>query len=366
MEKVFVDLGASSYEIFIGEDILNKVGEFVAGKFVPKVLLVTQENIFAAHGKALIDGLEACGISYTVATIPDGEISKNLREAEKLYTRAIEFGLDRKSVVIAFGGGVVGDLGGFVAATFLRGVPLIQIPTTLLAQVDSSVGGKTAVNHALGKNLIGAFHQPRAVFIDLKCLETLPEREIKSGLGEVVKYGVISDAEFFAYLEDNADKILRGDVEAMAHVVKRSCELKASVVSSDEREAGLRRILNFGHTLAHAVEEETHYEKYRHGEAVAIGMIGAAQISLELGKTSAANVERLERLINRFGMVTTCAGLDADKLYNATFRDKKTVGGAVNWVLMRSFGSVEISSAVPAQVVKKIFGGLCSGNKNQR
>lgn len=359
MEKVFVNLGASSYEIFIGADILSNVGKFVAEKFT-KILLVTQQNIFDAHGKSLTDGLDAQKISYTVATIPDGETSKNLREAEKLYTRAIEFGLDRKSAVIAFGGGVVGDLAGFVAATFLRGVGLIQIPTTLLAQVDSSVGGKTAVNHALGKNLIGAFHQPKAVFIDLNCLATLPEREIKSGLGEVVKYGVISDEKFFAYLEDNAEKIR--DVKTLAHIVKRSCELKAEVVGKDERESGLRRILNFGHTLAHAVEEQTRYEKFRHGEAVAIGMVSAARISCELGKTSAANVERLENLLRRFGMVTTCDGLDAEKLFAVTFRDKKTVGGKVNWVLMKNFGDVEISSDVPAQIVKKVFGSLCDGN----
>ena len=349
MEKVFVELGAASYEIFIGEDILRGVKQFVTGK----ALVVTQKKIF---------DLCAENFPYEVAFIPDGETSKSLSEAEKLYTRAIELGLDRKSVIIALGGGVVGDLAGFVAATFLRGINLIQIPTTLLAQVDSSVGGKTAVNHALGKNLIGAFHQPRAVFIDLKFLATLPEREIKSGLGEVVKYGVISDAEFFAYLEDNAEKILQRDAETLAHVVKRSCELKAEVVSKDERESGLRRILNFGHTLAHAVEEQTHYEKYRHGEAVAVGMMAAALISRELGKTSAENVARLENLLRRFGMFTSCAGLDADKLYTVTLRDKKAVGGAVNWVLMRDFGDVEISSDVLAKVVKKIFGRLCSGN----
>ena len=361
MEKVFVDLGAKSYEIFIGENILRSVGEFIADKFT-KILLVTQEKIFDLHGKALADSLDAKKISYTVATIPDSETSKSLQEAEKLFTRAIEFGLDRKSAVIALGGGVVGDLSGFVAATFMRGVSLIQIPTTLLSQVDSSVGGKTAVNHALGKNLIGAFHQPRAVFIDLNCLKTLPEREIKSGLGEVIKYGVISDKNFFAYLEDNADKILQRDLKTLEHVVKRSCELKAQVVSADEREAGLRRILNFGHTLAHAIEEQTHYEKFRHGEAVAIGMIGAARISCELGKTSVENVTRLENLLQRFDMFTSCNGLDADKLYRVTFRDKKTVGGVVNWVLMKNFGDVEISSDVPESVIKKVFGGLCSGN----
>ena len=349
MEKVLVDLGAASYEIFIGTDILSGVEKFISGK----ALLVTQENIFK---------LCAEKFPYEVAFIPDGETSKSLREAEKLYTRAIETGLDRKSVVIALGGGVVGDLAGFVAATFMRGISLIQIPTTLLAQVDSSVGGKTAVNHALGKNLIGAFHQPRAVFIDLNFLKTLPEPEIKSGLGEVVKYGVISDEKLFSYFEDNADKILSRDLKTLAHIVKRSCEIKAQVVGADEKESGLRRILNFGHTMAHAIEEETHYEKYRHGEAVAIGMLAAAQISSELGKTSAANVTRLENLIKKFGMVTNCAGLDADKLYDVTFRDKKTVGGKVNWVLMKNFGEVEISNDVPAQVVKKIFRRLCSGD----
>ena len=362
MTDLTVDLGAKTYKIFIGENILSGVGSFIAEKNFTKVLLVTQEKIFDMHGKALTDGLTAAGIAYDVATIPDGETAKNLREAEKIFTRAIEFGLDRKSVVIAFGGGVVGDLGGFIAATFLRGINLIQIPTTLLAQVDSSVGGKTAVNHALGKNLIGAFHQPCAVFIDLNCLKTLPEREIKSGLGEVVKYGVISDKNFFAYLEDNVDKILHRDVQTFAHIVKRSCELKAAVVSADERESGLRRILNFGHTLAHAVEEQTHYEKFRHGEAVAIGMVGAARISHELGKSSAANVARMENLLRRFGMMTTCAGLDADKLYRVTFRDKKAVGGVVNWVLMRDFGDVEISSNVSAAIVKKIFADLCRGD----
>lgn len=360
MINVTVDLGAASYEIFIGERLIGNVGEFIAGEgFTPKALIVTQEKIFDGR---LTESLAAQGISCEVAFIPDGETSKSLFEAEKLYTRAIEAGLDRKSVVIALGGGVIGDLAGFVAATYLRGVPLIQIPTTLLAQVDSSVGGKTAVNHALGKNLIGAFHQPRAVFIDLKFLETLPAREIKSGLGEVVKYGVISDEKFFTYLENNADKILARDLEVLAHVVKRSCEIKAAVVAADEREAGLRRILNFGHTLAHAVEEETHYTTYRHGEAVAIGMVGAALISRELGKTSAENVARLERLLRRFDMVTNCAGLDADKLYRVTFRDKKTVGGVVNWVLMKNFGEVEICGDVPEAVVKKIFGGLCNGN----
>ena len=288
-----------------------------------------------------------------IAFIPDGETSKSLQEAEKLYTRAIEAGLDRKSVVIALGGGVVGDLAGFVAATFMRGIDLIQIPTTLLAQVDSSVGGKTAVNHALGKNLIGAFHQPRAVFIDLNFLKTLPEREIKSGLGEVVKYGVISDGDFFTYLEDNADKILQCDLKTLAHVVKRSCEIKAQVVGADEKESGLRRILNFGHTLAHAIEEETRYEKYRHGEAVSIGMVGAAVISWELGKINFNDVARLKDLLDKLQLVTTCEGVDVDDVCKVALRDKKVIGGKIGWILMRGIGDVEITDEVTELEIKK-------------
>ena len=349
MEKVFVDLGAASYEIFIGKGILNGVKKFLTGKS----LLVTQKNVF-----------DLCEVNFPceIAFIPDGETSKSLFEAEKLYTRAIEASLDRKSVIIALGGGVVGDLAGFVAATFMRGINLIQIPTTLLAQVDSSVGGKTAVNHTLGKNLIGAFHQPKAVFIDLNFLKMLPEREIKSGLGEIIKYGVISDEKFFSYLEDNADRILQRDLNILAKIVKHSCEIKAKVVSADEKESGLRRILNFGHTLAHAIEEQTGYKKFRHGEAVAIGIMAAALISCELGKTSAENVNRIESLLKKFDMMTNCAGLDADKLYLVTFRDKKTVGGVVNWVLMRDFGSVEVSSDVPENIIKKVFRRLCNEN----
>ena len=340
MIKVLVDLGAASYEIFIGENILKAISNAQCVmrndlKF-NKALVVTQKNI-----------LDLCEekFPYEVALIPEGETSKSLQEAEKIFTRAIEAELDRKSVIIALGGGVVGDLAGFVAATFMRGINLIQIPTTLLAQVDSSVGGKTAVNHALGKNLIGAFHQPKAVFIDLNFLKTLPEREIKSGLGEIVKYGVISDEKFFSYLEDNADKILQRDLNILAKIVKHSCEIKAKVVSADEKESGLRRILNFGHTLA-----------------LAIGIMAAALISCELGKTSAENVNRIESLLKKFGMMTNCAGLDSDKLYSVTFRDKKTVGGVVNWVLMRDFGSVEVSSDVPENIIKKVFRRLCNGN----
>ncbi len=343
--KVRVELGANSYEISIGENIFDAAADFIAAKNFTKVLLVTDENVGALYADKIA--------GFDVVKIPAGETSKNLREAENLYTRAIESRLDRKSAIVALGGGVVGDLAGFVAATYLRGINFVQVPTTLLAQVDSSVGGKTAVNHKLGKNLIGAFYQPRAVFIDIATLKTLPERELKAGLAEVVKYGVISDENFFSFLEENVDKILSRNAEVMAQIVRRSCEIKAEVVSLDEKENGLRRILNFGHTIAHAVEEETGYEKYNHGEAVAIGMLGAAFISEKIGAVSHAAVERLENLIARLCLQSYCEGVSVDKLYAALFRDKKTVGGKINWVVMKKIGAVEVTSDVPENIVRE-------------
>ena len=353
MTKVRVELGADSYEILIGENILSNVANFItASNFTNKVLIVTDTNV-----EKFIDKLTAPladkKINFDVVTIPAGESSKNLRVAEKIYTRAIELGLDRKSPIIPFGGGVVGDLTGFVAATYMRGVPFIQVPTTLLAQVDSSVGGKTAVNHELGKNLIGAFYQPKAVFIDVDTLQTLPEREIKSGLGEVVKYGIISDAEFFKYLEDNAEKILNRDVDTLTHIIKRSCEIKAEVVSADEKESGLRKILNFGHTVGHAVEQLTGYEKYRHGEAVSIGMVGAAMLSWELGKINFNDVARLKDLLDKLQLVTTCEGVDVDDVCKVALRDKKVIGGKISWILMRGIGDVEITDEVTEPEIKK-------------
>lgn len=353
MTKVTVELGADSYDIFIGEIILDGVGKFIAeSDFTNNVLIVTDDNV-KEHLYHLTEPLTAQNINFNVEVIPAGETSKNLRVAEKIYTRAIELGLDRKSPIIAFGGGVVGDLAGFVAATYMRGVPLIQVPTTLLSQVDSSVGGKTAVNHELGKNLIGAFYQPKAVFIDLDSLRTLPDRELKCGLGEVVKYGIISDANFFKYLEDNAQKIWNRDIEVLTEIIKRSCEIKAEVVSKDEKEFGLRRILNFGHTIAHAVEFVTDYQKYRHGEAVSIGMLGAALISWGLGRINFNDVVRLKNLLDNLELVTNCPDCNVEEMYEVTFRDKKTIGGKINWVLMNGFGKVEINDAVSEDEVKK-------------
>lgn len=363
MEKIKVELGENSYEIFIGENLFEEVAKFSnAPQFSKKILIVTDENIFNIYGETLRKIFTKYESNFEIEIIPAGETSKNLKNAEKLYTSAIESQLDRKSVIIAIGGGVVGDLAGFVAATYLRGVNFIQVPTTLLAQVDSSVGGKTAVNHKLGKNLIGAFYQPKSVFIDIATLKSLPTREIKAGLGEVVKYGVISDANFFSYLEKNIEGILSGNVEVLKQIVKRSCEIKSEVVSNDEKESGLRRILNFGHTIAHAIEEETAYQKYCHGEAVAIGMIGAALISQKSGYIDAAKVARLKNLIENFGMYTYCENCGVEGVYKALFRDKKTVGGKINWVLMKDFGDVEITDKVPEKIVREALNEIIHVN----
>ena len=354
MEKIKVELGKDSYDIFIGEKLFDDVAKFITeSNFSKKVLIVTDENIFNLHSKTLRDFLKNYDLNFEIEIIPSGEMSKNLENAEKLYTCAIESAMDRKSVIMAVGGGVVGDLAGFVASTFLRGINFIQVPTTLLAQVDSSVGGKTAINHKLGKNLIGAFYQPKAVFIDVETLKTLPQKEIRAGLGEIVKYGVIADADFFSYLEKNVEGILSRNVEVLKRIIKRSCEIKAEVVSKDERESGLRKILNFGHTIAHAIEEETGYVKYSHGEAVAVGMIGAALISQKLNYIDSEKVARLKNLIERFGMYKHCEGCNVEGIYKELFRDKKVIGGKLNWVLMKDFGNVEITDKVPEKVIKE-------------
>ena len=356
MRKVRVELGSNSYDIYIGSALRDELKKFVsAAKFSKKALIVSDTNVEKIFGGAIRLILEDAGLEVKSVIIPAGETSKSLAEAEKIYTAAIEFGLDRKSAIFALGGGVVGDLTGFVAATYLRGVPFVQIPTSLLAQVDSSVGGKVAVNHKLGKNLIGAFYQPKAVFIDLDMLNTLLSREIASGLGEIVKYGVISDPELFKYLEDNAYQTLALEADVMEHIIARSCEIKADVVSKDEKEGGLRRILNFGHTMAHAIEEATGYSKYTHGEAVAIGMIGAAHISKSLGRIDEATLERLQNLIDKLGMVSRAEGCDVDHMFKAIFRDKKTINGKINWVLMDSIGKVSIVSDVSDDVVRAAF-----------
>ena len=352
MHKVRVELGAASYDIFIGENLLPEISDFVkAQNFSHKALVISDENVGKIYGERTLAALREAGLEPALHLVPAGEASKSLVVVDEIFTHAIELGLDRRSPVFALGGGVVGDLAGFIAATYMRGVPFVQLPTSLLAQVDSSVGGK-AVNHRLGKNLIGAFYQPAAVFADLATFATLPEREIRTGLGEIIKYGIIFDAEIFAYLEDHAADVLRLSYDAALFMVERSCEIKAEVVAKDEKEGGLRRILNYGHTIAHAIEKETGYARYNHGEAVAIGSLGAAYISEALGMIDDADVLRVRRLTERLGLPLFAEGCTVEGLYAAIFHDKKTVDGKVNWVLMEGIGKVCVRDDVPESIVR--------------
>ncbi|MBR6266808.1 MAG: 3-dehydroquinate synthase [Selenomonadaceae bacterium] len=354
MRKVRVELGKDSYDIIIGFGLNAEMEAFIRHEgFSSKAVIVSDSNVGKLYGEEVREALVRAGLDAELCIIPAGEPSKTLAEAEKLYTRAIEKGLDRKSPIFALGGGVVGDLAGFVAATYMRGVPFIQLPTSLLAQVDSSVGGKVAVNHALGKNLIGAFYQPKAVFMDLNFMKSLPQREIFTGLGEVVKYGIIYDEDFFDFLEGHRDSVLSLEAETLLHIIARSCEIKALVVSQDEKESGLRRILNFGHTMAHAIEEETCYSRYNHGEAVAIGMMGAAYISESIGHISGDVTERVRKLLLSMKLPVQAEGCTVEHMYQSIFRDKKTLNGRVNWVLMKRIGETCVDDNVPEDVVRE-------------
>jgi len=354
MRIVPVELGINSYKIFIGNALGQEIVNFCQNSsFSHKGLIITDTNVGPRYGQWLQQLLHQGGICAGIYEIPAGEGSKSLAMAERLFTECIEMGLDRKSPVFALGGGVVGDLAGFVAASYMRGVPFVQVPTSLLAQVDSSVGGKVAVNHALGKNLIGAFYQPKAVFMDLDTLKTLPEREICTGLGEIIKYGIIYDKEFFRYLEENMEAAASLENQAAMYMTARSCEIKAEVVSQDEKELGLRAILNFGHTAAHAIEKNTGYSRYNHGEAVAIGMVCAAYISQALGMIAPGTAARVISLIESLHLPVRAEGCTVDMLYRDIFHDKKTVGGKVNWILMEDIGSVTGRKDVPEQVVRE-------------
>lgn len=353
MRIVPVELGRNSYNIYIGHGLAQELVDFcLGGGFSGKGLVITDTNVGPLYGEGLLQLLRQGGLTAELYEIPAGEGSKSLAMAEKLFTRCIELGLDRRSPVFALGGGVVGDLAGFIAASYMRGVPFVQVPTSLLAQVDSSVGGKVAVNHRLGKNLIGAFYQPQAVFMDLDTLRTLPEREIYTGLGEIIKYGIIYDKDFFQYLADNTAEVLSLAGEAAMHMTARSCEIKAEVVSQDERELGLRTILNFGHTAAHAIEKNTGYTRYNHGEAVGIGMVCAAYISQAMGMIDENSVKRVVELIKALHLPVRAEGCSVEELYRDIFHDKKTVGGRVKWILMDgAIGSAAGRNDVPEAVV---------------
>ena len=349
-----VELRERSYDIRIGRGLLSQVGAFV-GERLPakKAFFITDDNV-RGHAATAAESLKRSGIHVETLVVPAGEETKSADQAAMLWNRLLELGGDRKSVVVAVGGGVVGDLAGFVAATYARGIPFLQVPTTLMAQVDSSVGGKVGINLPLGKNLVGAFWQPAGVLIDLLVLDTLPVREFRSGLAEVVKYGVILDEAFFGYLEGNIAAILGRDAAALSHIIRRSCELKAQVVSQDEREeTGLRAVLNYGHTFCHAIETVAGYGKHLHGEAVAIGMICASRLAQRMGRIDQKTTDRQEKLLAAFGLPTKFSGLDMEALLRAMQRDKKSDQGALRFILPSRMGQVELVGGVNPELVRR-------------
>jgi shikimate kinase/3-dehydroquinate synthase len=339
-ETLTVELGDRSYPIVIGTRVLNEIGPRLGGLLSSRqAAVISNPTVGKLYSNRIVGSLHAAGFRTTSVEIPDGEEHKNLAWLTFIYDRLLDARHDRGSAVLALGGGVIGDLAGFAAATFLRGVPFVQLPTTLLAQVDSSVGGKTGVNHPSGKNLIGTFYQPRLVLIDLDTLHTLPRRELLAGLVEVIKYGAILDAELFVLIERSLDHILALDAELLRQIVRRCCELKAQVVQRDERESDYRSILNFGHTLGHAIESLTEYKRYLHGEAVAIGMAFAARVSRARGYCNEETVGRIVELLGRAGLpVEVPTELATANLGLAVESDKKVAAGKVKFVCLEDLG----------------------------
>ena len=352
MSVLTVNLAENSYDIIIEHGSLPSLGARCATLGLSGVAaVISNPTVSALYGAAAMDSLEAAGFRAVLIEIPDGEEYKNSATLNQVYDALLAAGIDRSSFVVALGGGVVGDLAGYAAATWLRGIPFVQVPTTLLSQVDSSVGGKTGIDHPLGKNLIGAFYQPRLVLIDVATLNTLDVRQFRAGLAEVVKYGVIIDLPFFEYLESNIDAILAMDPDALVDIIRRSCELKAQVVELDEKESGLRAVLNYGHTLGHAFESLSGYCGMVHGEAVAIGMALAARVSEALGFCSQEEIARIVALIKHCGLSITVPAFDRQKLLDSIATDKKAKGGAITFICNHGIGMYAMSRHTPEELL---------------
>jgi len=358
MRIVKVPLGHRSYTIKVGDGLLSRLGvECAQLKLGKRCAVITDANVGRRFAKAALKSLGASGFEPVLITVPAGEKSKSIAVVGDCYDQLAAHRLERKSFIVALGGGVVGDLAGFVAATYLRGIPFVQVPTTLLAQVDSSVGGKTGVNLKSGKNLVGAFYQPQLVLCDLDTLKTLPKREYVSGLGEIIKYGIIYDAILFAQLEHNLPKLLQRDVLTLRAVVSRCCEIKADVVGQDEMECGLRAILNFGHTIGHAIENSSGYGKFLHGEAIAIGQVAAARLSHTILGLPTGDVDRIEKLFVRAGLPVKIRlnPPQRKKLFTAMKLDKKVSRGDVKFVLAKKIGRVVWGQQVPTTLIEKVL-----------
>jgi 3-dehydroquinate synthase len=355
MPTVPVKLGSRSYNILISAGLLDELGDHARnalGADCGRAVVVSNMTVGRIYRERSVRALRRAGFKVHSFSIGDGERFKSLRTAESLFGFLIEHGVERSDVIVALGGGVVGDLAGFVAATYLRGIRLIQVPTTLLAQIDSSVGGKTAVNHALGKNLIGAFHQPALVIIDPDVLGTLPARQTQAGLYEAIKYGVILDRRLFNRISDNIDRLKNLELTEIERLIARCCSLKAGVVARDERESDLRKILNFGHTVGHALEAVSNYRSFLHGEAVAHGMRAASRIAERLGILNSGDREKLDLTISGVGRLPTAKTLALDDIIVAIHRDKKVLSGRATFVLPVEIGTVVMRSDVPPRVIR--------------
>lgn len=355
MQTLQVSLGERSYPIHIGAGLLAR-GDLIRQHLPqPRVAVVTNTTVGGLYLDALSRSLAGAGVETVTVSVRDGESYKTWETLNTVFDALLAHRCERDTTVIALGGGVVGDLAGFAAATYLRGVPFVQIPTTLLAQVDSSVGGKTAINHPLGKNMIGAFYQPRLVLADISLLATLPDRELSAGLAEVIKYGLILDRGFFEWLERHIEALLACEPQALIHAVRRSCEIKAQVVAQDERESGVRALLNLGHTFGHAIEAGLSFGTWLHGEAVAAGMVQAARLSERMGLLSHADVERLCALLARARLPVAAPDLGADRFLELMGLDKKVQGGRLRLVLLKGLGEAYLTAQFPHSDLRAVL-----------
>ncbi len=361
-QTVRVDTGTAHYDIVIGRGLINDPAVWAGLPAAQHAVIVSNKTVAPIFAAALQSALAAHYKQVSLLALPDGEQHKGFETLNLIFDHLLQRACDRQTVLFALGGGVVGDMTGFAAGCYMRGVPFVQVPTTLLAQVDSSVGGKTAINHPLGKNMIGLFYQPQLVVCDLDTLATLPQRELVAGLAEVIKYGPIADADFLAWIESNLDHLLAREPQALVHAIRRSCEIKAQVVSADERESGLRAILNFGHTFGHAIEAGMGYGAWLHGEAVGCGMLMAADLSARLGGIGGgiggaiddADVERLRRLLVRAGLPTKAPDLGLPRYLELMGRDKKALGGQMRFVVLDAIGRASMRAA-PDDVVAGVI-----------
>jgi 3-dehydroquinate synthase len=357
-----IELGDRSYPIHIGTQLLGQAASYLALPDASHAVVVSNTTVSPIYAEQVLNALQGKYSRVSQVVLPDGEAFKHWETLNLIFDQLLADGCDRKTVLFALGGGVVGDMTGFAAASYMRGVPFVQIPTTLLAQVDSSVGGKTGINHPMGKNMVGAFYQPKMVLCDIGTLATLPARELSAGLAEVIKYGPIADLDFLDWIERNIEALRASDVDALAHAVRRSCEIKAWVVGQDERESGLRAILNFGHTFGHAIEAGLGYGEWLHGEAVGCGMVMASHLSQRLGLVSEAFVDRLTQLIVRAGLPVKGPILDKDDnagRYLALMRlDKKSEGGDIRFVVIDEAGSASVRGA-PDALVREVVDLCC-------